>query len=1516
MKPRVFGSRLQIVSMLALMMVSCEQPSPPNPTGGPSFTINSPLENSSIGGTSFFSVQAETPSLVTSVSFKAGSNDLGTDNTVLDGFKVFLNAKDYPAGALTLEAKVTGIDGKINTKTISVQNIPIPPSSTTVTNQGAVLGTTETNGALSTLTIPPGVADGATVSFTSKTQAEVKASTGVDYDALGVTFLGAQEITSSTPLDVPLGLTSGGFAPKVQPGQAIVNFRIAPDADGDGKGELVAINTASTAPNGDVISDPIPRVTLGAVQTTSRNGSVTTRQVKSGLQGQPGNILEIETSGFNTYSLLGNVAVFRSLVDGSQIEMPGVANTDEKNTAKQIFSVVVPVLPPGGVKLVLENRSSLVKSKEIDLTIIAGLSLTKPPSEIIDNFFLNIIDFVKSNQDKGSIAATITALEQNRQIFGRLKNNPSPDAQQLLTQYATLIEGSGILDPQTRSTRERCFTSSDRRKFKIATVLVTSYLGLLALVPGLGTPFGVAAIIVGGLLTLAEIDIPDCPPPPPQVCVPTASAGSGGFGLNNASARAALPPPVVGAGSAPPPGGNGCGNVSGGGFGAARSQEIRQIRSLFAPEPGRYVVKIYTNNNPGPFTGVSDAGGYFFVPFIPTGQPFTAIAIDRKNGQKRNFQGTGPSFGKSVTMFFDFSSQNSAPVADAGSNQSVAVNTSVTLNASTSSDPEFDPLTYAWVLTTKPASSNATLTTPNAVNSSFTTDVAGEYIATVTVSDGSLTSSDTVKISATSSNRAPVADAGINQSVTTDATVTLNGNGSSDPDGNVLTYQWVLTTKPSGSIAALSSLTTTSTSFIADKTGQYQASLTVSDGSLTNTNTVTITATGFKQAFWDGDGDGIYWDDPKNWVGDVLPQTGDSVTIDVPGTPTIIYRKDTTLIQSLDCKETLTMTFGVLEIAQTSTITNLNLQNGILRGLGNLSIDTMNWDAGILGGDPGTTATVNMSLTMSGGERTLDTRQLINKGSATLASNGSNQTINDGLLSLSNNAILTNNVGATFTTNHVGGYPGSTILSGTELSRIYNAGTMTFDISPCSFGCGASGLVRIAVAVTNTGTLNINTGRLLLKPKTQFPPTAVVDLELDGIINITDRASLVLDSGRNNLSGSFNGIGKAKLEFSGGTSALTTGAVYDVPYTSLTGGTLNSNTGSKVSFPNLTLDFNVNTNALAGALGGTDNFSFSNLDWYTGTISGAVGTSATLTGTGKFNASSPYAFRNLIDRQFTNAGTVRVTGAGLYLTGNANFTNAVGASYTDTHVGKQTVFSYVGIPTGRVINAGTMTFNPTADVGGKRSSDLKTLFTNTGILNVGAGIISVFAEDNPATVNTELGGTINLATGGVLRLVNGTTNLSGVISGTGTAQLEVAGGTVNLPGTGSYSLPTTTITTGIFNASGTITGNLVANGGTLNVGLSSIGNLNITGNYTQGATASLKVDLNTGGQKDNLSVSGTSSLSGILNINRLNNFIPTVGESFQVITAGSVNGTFSSVQTPGLAFLTSYSATSVTLTAP
>jgi len=185
---------------------------------------------------------------------------------------------------------------------------------------------------------------------------------------------------------------------------------------------------------------------------------------------------------------------------------------------------------------------------------------------------------------------------------------------------------------------------------------------------------------------------------------------------------------------------------------------------------------------------------------------------------------------------------NSGPVANAGTAQTVLVNSFVQLNGSASIDVDGDMLTYQWSLITVPGTSNASLNNPTSVTPSFTADVAGTYIAQLIVSDGTNVSAPSTVMITTNQVLPPIAFAGNNKTVAHKSTVILNGIAT-DPQGLTLSYQWTLTTVPNGSNATLSSSSPTAT-FVADLPGIYVAQLVVNNGFVnSNPSMVTITTT-------------------------------------------------------------------------------------------------------------------------------------------------------------------------------------------------------------------------------------------------------------------------------------------------------------------------------------------------------------------------------------------------------------------------------------------------------------------------------------------------------------------------------------------------------------------------------------------------------------------------------------------------------------------------------------------------
>lgn len=156
---------------------------------------------------------------------------------------------------------------------------------------------------------------------------------------------------------------------------------------------------------------------------------------------------------------------------------------------------------------------------------------------------------------------------------------------------------------------------------------------------------------------------------------------------------------------------------------------------------------------------------------------------------------------------------NIAPLADAGTAQTVAGGTQATLDGSASNDPEGDPLTYSWTQISGPS---VVLTTPNSAVAGFTappkTGLDQNLAFQLVVDDGIASSVPAVTEILVPANIGATADAGVDQSVAGGALVLLDASGSSDGDGDALTYVW---TQLSGPAVALTDGATATPSFTA-----------------------------------------------------------------------------------------------------------------------------------------------------------------------------------------------------------------------------------------------------------------------------------------------------------------------------------------------------------------------------------------------------------------------------------------------------------------------------------------------------------------------------------------------------------------------------------------------------------------------------------------------------------------------------------------------------------------------------
>ena len=99
--------------------------------------------------------------------------------------------------------------------------------------------------------------------------------------------------------------------------------------------------------------------------------------------------------------------------------------------------------------------------------------------------------------------------------------------------------------------------------------------------------------------------------------------------------------------------------------------------------------------------------------------------------------------------------------------------------------------------------------------------------------------------------------------------------------------------------------------------------------------------------------------------------------------------------------------------------------------------------------------------------------------------------------------------------------------------------------------------------------------------------------------------------------------------------------------------------------------------------------------------------------------------------------------------------------------------------------------------------------------------------------------------------------------------------------------------------SGTLAANLVSSG-TISPG-NSAGSITVQGDYTQSADGILKMELGgttAGTQYDQLTVTGTATMAGTLNVSLIDGFIPQVGDSFSILPYGTRSGGFSTLNVP------------------
>jgi len=448
---------------------------------------------------------------------------------------------------------------------------------------------------------------------------------------------------------------------------------------------------------------------------------------------------------------------------------------------------------------------------------------------------------------------------------------------------------------------------------------------------------------------------------------------------------------------------------------------------------------------------------------------------------------------------------------------------------------------------------------------------------------------------------------------------------------------------------------------------------------------------------------------------------------------------------------------------------------------------------------------------------------------------------------------------------------------------------------------GNNSQVTIYSATIAGGTLSTNSGGLIL---------AESNATLAGDVNpltLSAGSSLQIPDGQLvNLQGSMTNNGTITLNSSGNLTQLA-----------ISGGVTLTGTGI------LSLSNNT-TNQVAGSTTGA---TLTNAAIIQGSGNLGNGKLGLLNqGTIQANQSIPLVIDPSAGGKFNNEGILKVdAGATLQITGSAgafvNFNSTSGKLTGGTYQVTGTL--QISTPNSRtnnlVTNAASITLTgPSAQI----LNQLNTSALSTFASNLSAGsftlagsqnFTSAGAFSNAGTVLVSSGSTFTVAGSGSYVQTSGTTTVDGTLATSSSSSFRsgdiypIGAGSINLQG-GS-----------LFGNGGSLSASVFSNGA-LTPADSPIttGRLTIAGNYTQNANGALNANVAGATQFNQLAVSGTASLGGTLNVGLLNGFVPSLGATFQILTASAVKGAFSTVNGASINgsehFTVNYNSKNVTLT--
>lgn len=481
---------------------------------------------------------------------------------------------------------------------------------------------------------------------------------------------------------------------------------------------------------------------------------------------------------------------------------------------------------------------------------------------------------------------------------------------------------------------------------------------------------------------------------------------------------------------------------------------------------------------------------------------------------------------------------------------------------------------------------------------------------------------------------------------------------------------------------------------------------------------------------------------------------------------------------------------------------------------------------------------------------------------------------------------------------------GNNGTAGSIIGDVTNSGTLAFYRSDdITFGGAISGTGDLVKLGANTLTLTANstyTGGTTISGGTLQIGNGGTTGAITG--DVTNNGVLAFNRSDDITSGgAISGTGSlVKL----GTNTLTLSAANTYAGgTTISSGTLATGNISALGSGAVALN--------AGTLDPVGQLNINSLSWTGGTIASTVGTSGdwvnssgslSLTAPGQFVFTGGTGFRNNFAYKILSASNMGSFDPLTQFLGNALYTlnpvfsivgNDLFVTYAGTPSYSGTVLQNsapVGVPVFAdfTVNGAASTGTPTENNTingllfnpGSSLQVFNTLTVTGGNFTVGSGSAEM---TGPGTTVTA---------GGFTKLGGGLLNILNTLSVNGQATVQNGGLSVN----GRLQAGQLVVNPdGYLKGSGLVVAN-VFNYGRVAPG-NSPGTLTITGDFTQGPSGNLQMELSSLSLFDRLVVGGTAFLGGRLSVLSFGGYAPEYGDRFAILQAGKIAGNFDSVTT-------------------